>query len=157
MRVYGNFPRDPDGDAPVRPAGDYRRRFKQVPCPPAARHKNANHVVFLHAEPAFFLQSENAMNELNPKTTFRGLPLTPDQEREVEHYIHTHQRNGLAWDTPELQAMIDDMLNPPEMASDDETAVDLSMSAEQATALGEESGELDLLPHERERLRQREH
>jgi hypothetical protein len=92
------------------------------------------------------------MNELSPNNTFRGLPLTADQEREVDHYIHTHQRNGLPWDTPELQAMIDDMLDPPEVAGDDE-ALDASMSAEQATAMGEESGDLDLLPCERSRQR----
>jgi hypothetical protein len=91
------------------------------------------------------------MQEPSPTNTFRGLPLTADQEREVEHYIHTHQRNGLPWDTPELQAMIDDMLNPPEFAGDDE-ALD-AMSAEQTTAMGEESGELDLLPCERSRQR----
>jgi hypothetical protein len=92
------------------------------------------------------------MNELSPNNTYRGLPLTAEQEREVEHYIHTHQRNGLPWDTPELQAMVDDMLNPPEVAGDDE-ALDASMSAEQATAMGEESGDLDLLPYERARQR----
>lgn len=76
------------------------------------------------------------MNEPSPNNTFRGLPLTADQEREVEHYIHTHQRLGLPWDTPELQAMISDMLNPPEV---DDEAPGTSMSAEQATAMGEES------------------
>lgn len=92
------------------------------------------------------------MHEPGPTNTFRGLPLTADQAREVEHYIHTHQRRGLAWDTPELQAMIDDMLNPPQVTGDDE-ALDASMSVEQATAMGEESAELDLLPCERSRQR----
>jgi hypothetical protein len=109
-------------------------------------------LVTLHAAKRFLLQSEDTMNELSPNNTFRGLPLTADQEREVEHYIHAHQRSGLPWDTPELQAMIDDMLNPPEVGADDDS-LDASMSAEQATAMGEESGELDLLPCERSRQR----
>ncbi|HEX9171117.1 MAG TPA: hypothetical protein VF861_00480 [Telluria sp.] len=76
------------------------------------------------------------MNEPSPNNTFRGLPLTAEQESEVEHYIHTHQRSGLPWDTPELRAMIADMLDPPEV---DDDAPDTNISAEQATALGEES------------------
>lgn len=85
------------------------------------------------------------MNELNPGTTFRGLPLTVDQEREIEHYIHVKQRCGAAWDTPELRAMIADMLNPPEMVGDDEVALDESMATERATAGGEESAKVDEL------------
>lgn len=88
------------------------------------------------------------MNELSPNNTFRGLPLTVDQEREVEHYIHTHQRHGQPWDTPELQAMIADMLNPPEVAGED--SLD-DCRSEQETAMGEESRESDLLPCERAR------
>jgi hypothetical protein len=60
------------------------------------------------------------MNELNPATSFRGLPLTHDQENEIAHYIHTRQRCGAQWDTSELRAMIADMLNPPEIVDDDQ-------------------------------------
>jgi hypothetical protein len=89
------------------------------------------------------------MNELNPGTTFRGLPLTVDQEREIEHYIHAKERCGAAWDTPELRAMIADMLNPPETVGDDDVALDESMAAERATSVGEESADVDELQGER--------
>jgi hypothetical protein len=85
------------------------------------------------------------MNEQNPETTFRGLPLTPDQEREIEHYIHTRQRSGAEWDTTELRAMIADMLNPPEIVDDDDQALDDSMAAERITAYGEETLDEDRL------------
>lgn len=78
------------------------------------------------------------MEEGNPGTTFRGLPLTAEQDREIRHYIHTRARSGLPWDTPELRAMVVDMLNPPELADDERQATDESMAAERATAEGEE-------------------
>lgn len=37
---------------------------------------------------------------------------------------------GEPWDTPELQAMLADMLNPPEVVDDDVQARDESMAAE---------------------------
>lgn len=65
------------------------------------------------------------MQESSPGTTFRGLPLTPEQHSEIRHYIHCRERAGKDWDTPELHAMLADMLDPPETASysqaDDET------------------------------------
>jgi hypothetical protein len=82
--------------------------------------------------------------------TFRALPLTPDQLREVEHYIHTRQRAGLDYDTPELAAMLNDMLNPPERSDDDESMQD-SVAAERAVAENEESDKFDLLKGERDR------
>ena len=87
------------------------------------------------------------MNELNPGSAFRGLPLTPEQESEVEHYIHIRTRQGLAWDTPELRAMIADMLNPPEV-NDDELSDD-DMAGERNTASGEESADLEQLQRDR--------
>ncbi|QNA89905.1 hypothetical protein G4G28_17940 [Massilia sp. Dwa41.01b] len=59
------------------------------------------------------------MNIGNPGSTFRGLPLTDAQESEVRHYIHAKQRCGKEWDTPELQGMLTDMLDPPEVVDDD--------------------------------------
>ncbi|MDN7675395.1 hypothetical protein QZM22_23490 [Burkholderia oklahomensis] len=50
----------------------------------------------------------------DPESTFRGLPLTPEQDAEVRHYIKVRTQRGLPWDTPELQAMIRDMMQPPE-------------------------------------------
>lgn len=89
---------------------------------------------------AFLSESVLTMNEANPRTTFRGLPLTDAQDSEIRHYIHTRQRHGAQWDTAELQAMLADMLNPPEVAADDD-ALDDSMAAERATAHGEEAAD----------------
>jgi hypothetical protein len=44
------------------------------------------------------------MTDLNPDTTFRGLPLTPEQDVEVRHYIKLQTQRALPWDTPELSA-----------------------------------------------------
>ncbi len=49
----------------------------------------------------------------DPESTFRGLPLTPEQNAEVMHYIKVRTQRGLPWDTPELEAMIRDMMLPP--------------------------------------------
>jgi hypothetical protein len=85
------------------------------------------------------------MNDGNEETTFRGLPLTNEQDREIRHYIHTKERRGEPWDTPELQAMLADMLNPPEVADDDVQARDKSIAAECVIAEGEESLDTDKL------------
>ena len=53
------------------------------------------------------------MPETDPKSTFRGLPLTPEQDAEIRHYIKQKMHRGEPWDTPELGAMLDDMLEPP--------------------------------------------
>jgi hypothetical protein len=79
------------------------------------------------------------MEQGNPGTTFRCLPLTDEQDREIRHYIHTKERSREPWDTPELQAMLADMLNPPELADDESGARDDSMESERAAAEGEES------------------
>jgi len=67
--------------------------------------------------------------------TFRGLPLSPEQESEIRHYIHARQRSGLSWDTPELQAMLADMLDPPETAEEDRRSVSDSMRMERAAVV----------------------
>ena len=59
------------------------------------------------------------LNEPNPGTAFRGLPLSAQQEREITHFIEAHQRAGQEWDTPELAALIRDMLHPPEVGDED--------------------------------------
>jgi hypothetical protein len=56
---------------------------------------------------------EKAMTDLDPDATFRGLPLTAEQDAEVRHYIKVQTQRGLPWDTPELSAMLKDMLQPP--------------------------------------------
>lgn len=89
------------------------------------------------------------MNTL-PGNTFRTLPLTPEQVREVEHYIHARVRAGVPWDTPELAMMLDDMLHPPETVHDDTTGLQESLASERAVAANEESDRIDLLKSERD-------
>jgi hypothetical protein len=54
-----------------------------------------------------------AMVEATPQSTFHGLPLTPEQDAEVRHYIKRKTQHGAPWNTAELRAMLDDMLQPP--------------------------------------------
>jgi hypothetical protein len=75
------------------------------------------------------------MKESRPSNTFRGLPLTSEQDSEIRHYIHIKERNGIPWDTPELAAMLADMLDPPELAAEERQSIDDSMLSEHATAL----------------------
>jgi hypothetical protein len=77
------------------------------------------------------------MQHAEPRTTFRGLPLTPEQDSEIRHYIHLRTRNGAPWDTPELKAMLHDMLDPPELADDDGQLGD-TMALERASAMDDE-------------------
>jgi hypothetical protein len=83
--------------------------------------------------------------ESEPENIFRGLPLTSEQNSEIRHYIHSRQRCGLPWDTPELQAMLTDMLDPPELVDEKFPPWDASMAAECSTAEGEESLDTDKL------------
>ena len=53
------------------------------------------------------------MIEIDPQNTFHGLPLTAEQDAEVRHYIKKKTQHGEPWDTPELAAMLKDMLEPP--------------------------------------------
>jgi len=39
--------------------------------------------------------------------------LTPEQDAEIRHYIKQKKQHGALWDTPELEAMLADMLVPP--------------------------------------------
>jgi hypothetical protein len=83
------------------------------------------------------------MKESRPSTTFRGLPLTSEQDSEIRHYIHIKERNGIPWDTPELAAMLADMLDPPELAAEERQSIDDSIQTEHATAL--QGADADLL------------
>lgn len=83
------------------------------------------------------------MPDIDPQNTFRGLPLTTEQDAEVKHYIKRKNQRGEAWDTPELAAMLKDMLEPP---SDDEaelgaTADEMKAAAERAAASVDEDME----------------
>jgi hypothetical protein len=86
------------------------------------------------------------MKESRPSNTFRGLPLTSEQDSEIRHYIHIKERNGIPWDTPELAAMLADMLDPPELAAEERQSIDDSMLTEHATAL--EGADADAQPPE---------
>lgn len=79
----------------------------------------------------------------DPANTFRGLPLSPEQDREIRHYIHTRERNGLPWDTPELQAMLADMLDPPEADEEDRRSLSDSMGMERAAVVLDGGKDLD--------------
>jgi hypothetical protein len=70
-----------------------------------------------------------------PANTFRGLPLTSEQDSEIRHYIHVRQRSGLPWDTPELHAMLADMLDPPQADEEDGRSVSDSMGTERAAVV----------------------
>jgi hypothetical protein len=91
-------------------------------------------------------QREGIMNETTSGATFRGLPLTPEQDSEIRHYIHVHTRHGLPWDTPELQAMLNDMLKPPELADEDSQALHDCMGAAYAAAMDENGLDGDAPP-----------
>ncbi|GJH01165.1 hypothetical protein [Paraburkholderia terrae] len=84
------------------------------------------------------------MVEATPQSTFRGLPLTAEQDAEVRHYIKRQKQHSAPWDTPELDAMLTDMLAPP-VDDDDEAsgaALDEARSVtERATASLDESME----------------
>ncbi|VWB99501.1 hypothetical protein BAR24066_04752 [Burkholderia arboris] len=58
------------------------------------------------------------MIDANPSNTFRHLPLSPEQDAEIRHYIKKKEHKGEQWDTLELAMMLGDMLSPP--PSDDD-------------------------------------
>lgn len=60
--------------------------------------------------------------ESSPGNTWQGLPLSPAQNQEVLNYVQRRRRAGADPDTPELRAMLDDMLHPPELAQDEDEA-----------------------------------
>ncbi len=75
------------------------------------------------------------MREIDPSRTFRGLPLTPEQDAEVRHYIKVRKQHGKPWDTPELAAMLRDMLEPPdEDALDQEGDIDPDLGVARTAA-----------------------
>lgn len=81
------------------------------------------------------------MMESEPANTFRGLPLTSEQDSEIRHYIHVRQRSGLPWATPELHAMLADMLDPPESVEEDLQSLSGSIDKERSAAVLD--GEVD--------------
>jgi len=71
------------------------------------------------------------MPDIDPQSTFRGLPLSAEQDAEIRHYIKRKVQHGQPWDTPELAAMLEDMLEPP---GDDEQDVDVTAYEMKAAA-----------------------
>lgn len=63
------------------------------------------------------------MPDIDPQFTFRGLPLTAEQDASIRHYIKQKQQHGQPVDEPELKAMLRDMLEPP---GDDDEGIGLS-------------------------------
>jgi hypothetical protein len=59
------------------------------------------------------------MADIESCSTFRGLPLTFEQDAEVRHYIKVKKSHGQKWNTPELEAMLRDMLEPPDIEEDE--------------------------------------
>lgn len=78
-----------------------------------------------------------------PANTFRGLPLSSEQDSEIRHYIHAKERSGRPWDTPELQAMLSDMLDPPETDEEDRHSLSDSMGLERAAVVLDGGKDLD--------------
>ena len=83
------------------------------------------------------------MPDVDPNSTFRGLPLTEEQDAEVRHYIKKRRQHGEPWDTPELEAMLRDMLEPPGDDEEEfgETADEMKAAAERAAAAVDEDME----------------
>ncbi|MFX1674003.1 hypothetical protein PWR63_17335 [Paraburkholderia sp. A2WS-5] len=83
------------------------------------------------------------MTDVGPESTFRGLPLSPEQDAEVRHYIKVKTQHHLPWDTPELRAMIREMIRPPEVVDEDSEleADDARATAERAKASIDEAME----------------
>ena len=81
------------------------------------------------------------MQHKTPGAMLDGLPLIPEQYGEVLHYIHRQERAGKAWDTPELKAMLADMLDPPEALAYSQVDADDSTSTERLSAGCEDGDE----------------
>ena len=101
------------------------------------------------------------MTDIDPERTFRGLPLTPEQDAEVRHYIKVKKRHGEPWDTPELDAMLKDMLEPPGNGDEEDEGLDASVdelkgAAERAAAAIDEDMEPIEASEERNAARESE-
>ncbi|AOY94444.1 hypothetical protein BKK79_21075 [Cupriavidus sp. USMAA2-4] len=79
----------------------------------------------------------------NTDPTFRGLPLTAEQDSEIRHYLNRRARLGKPWNTPELRAMLEDMLLPPGTEDDGQSEIpsETLAAAERAAAFVDEAME----------------
>jgi hypothetical protein len=83
------------------------------------------------------------MPDIDPGSTFLGLPLTAEQDAEIKHYIKRKKQHGEPWDGPELKAMLRDMLVPPSYDDEQDAAIadDANADAERAAAYVDEAME----------------
>ena len=98
------------------------------------------------------------MKDSGPEFSFRGLPMSAEQESEIQHYILQRERRGLRPDVEELRAMVHDMLeplaceNPGERAEADGAHAD----AERAAAMVDNGGDPISTREERTAVREAE-
>lgn len=83
------------------------------------------------------------MDDAGPDSSFHGLPLSSEQEAELQHYIHQRHRRGLLPDAAELRSMLRDMLAPPmpDEITDGAAAPDALADAERAAGQSSDSGD----------------
>ena len=98
------------------------------------------------------------MKDSGPEFSFRGLPLSAEQEAEIQHYIHRRTRRGLQPDVEELRAMVHDMLAPPASESQGERAEaeGAHADAERAAGLVDNGGDPIAAREERTAAREAE-
>jgi hypothetical protein len=70
------------------------------------------------------------MSEPDANSTFRGLPLTEEQDAEINHYLKRKQRDGELVDEKELSAMLADMLLPPSQEEANSVPLDADTRAD---------------------------
>ncbi|WP_395406102.1 hypothetical protein ACHMW6_05225 [Pseudoduganella sp. UC29_106] len=83
------------------------------------------------------------MDDAGQEVSFHGLPLSAEQESELQHYIHQRLRRGLLPDAAELRSMVLDMLEPPlaDGGSEGSVAPEALADAERAAGLVHDSGD----------------
>ncbi|MBA5688680.1 hypothetical protein [Rugamonas apoptosis] len=83
------------------------------------------------------------MDNAGLEVSFHELPLSVEQESELQHYIHQRLRRGLSADAAELRSMVRDMLTPPmaDVAQDRSLAPGVQADAERAAGLVHDGGD----------------
>lgn len=82
------------------------------------------------------------MPEFDPTSTFRGLPLTAEQDEEIRRFIKQGKLLAKPLDVAELEAMLRDMLEPPSNEDERIFATDsIRADAERAEASIDEAME----------------
>jgi hypothetical protein len=96
------------------------------------------------------------MIDFGPDLSFHGLPLSPKQEMEIQHYIHHRQRQGLPPNVQELRRMLHETLDPPVIddSAKQGEALGPQADAEHAAGLVDSSGDQDVAAEERTTARE---